>query len=217
MPNTNYVSAARQVLARAESELRELMAQALNRQQYEPLAGLASLATAIAKLAEPLPESRPLVDVEGMPPTSVASQTRPPDATDESRENPAPYEKVARRGSRASFPRFERDQDRLIKIGWSKKDKQVYEHRAPRGAVSMVFANLMERSERTGQFRMEEVLPIKDADGAEIPSYQVYLALAWLRDAGAIERRGNDGYVARLSETNANSFNNLWDATPERR
>jgi hypothetical protein len=158
-----------------------------------------------------------LVDAERTSPSSGEQQFSPPDSQDEARESPAPFEKVARRGSRASFPKFERDRDRLIKIGWSKKDKQVYEHRAPREAVSRVFADLMERSESSGQFRMEEVLPIKNADGADIPSYQVYLALAWLRDAGAIERRGNDGYVPRLSATKSASFNDLWEATPVRR
>ena len=42
---------------------------------------------------------------------------------------------------------------------------------------------------------MEENLPLKDpADGTEIPTYQVYLCLAWLRQAKLVEQHGRQGY-----------------------
>lgn len=66
-----------------------------------------------------------------------------------------------------------------------------------------------------GRFvRIEEMLPVTVKDSEEVPSYQVYLVLAWLRELGVLERVGNEGY--RLGETNFDT-KSLWDQTPERR
>ena len=44
-------------------------------------------------------------------------------------------------------------------------------------------------------FTMEDVLPLFDADsGREVPSYQAYLVLAWLRSAGVVVQHGRQGY-----------------------
>ena len=47
---------------------------------------------------------------------------------------------------------------------------------------------------------MEDVLPLGYAGGKEIPSYQAYLALAWLRSVEAIRKDGREGYRADLLE-----------------
>ena len=44
---------------------------------------------------------------------------------------------------------------------------------------------------------MEDVLPLHDEEHAEIPSYQVYLSLAWLREIRAVAQHGRDGYSVR--------------------
>jgi hypothetical protein len=42
---------------------------------------------------------------------------------------------------------------------------------------------------------MEEVLPLNNpGDGSELPSYQVYLSLAWLRAEDLIVQHGRQGY-----------------------
>ena len=63
---------------------------------------------------------------------------------------------------------------------------------------------------------MDKVLPIVMADKTEIPSYQAYLVLAWLRDRGAIQRQGNDGYKLVEKSMAKEKFNEYWLQTPER-
>ena len=38
-------------------------------------------------------------------------------------------------------------------------------------------------------------MPLHDQSGAELPSYQAYLCLAWLVAAGLLERHGRQGYT----------------------
>ena len=114
------------------------------------------------------------------------------------------------------YPRFERDGGRLIKIGWSKKSREEYEHRASR-EVAQAFARALWNAMEPGKtFAMEEVLPVRDSAGDELPDYQSYLSLAWLRSEGAIEKLGRDGYVLRIQDMDTETFDTLWSHLPER-
>lgn len=124
------------------------------------------------------------------------------------------------RESRASrpdgLPRFLREADRLVKIGWSERDHRVYEHRAPRGTV-FEFARLAhDKASDTTAFTMDDVLPLKDQAGKESPSYQAYLALAWLRTVGAIQRVGKDGYTAKRENLEREALEHLWNSLDAR-
>ena len=66
-------------------------------------------------------------------------------------------------------------------------------------------------------FVMEDLLPVHDNAGEEIPSYQIYLALAWLRHTGAVEKKGRDGYVLRNSELSDGGFEEYWATLPMRK
>jgi hypothetical protein len=126
-----------------------------------------------------------------------------------------PRQRVQRRASRdASYPRFERQEERLVKIGWSKRDGAEYEHRAPRTAVDAVASTLLSR--HAGPFTMDEVLPLRDAEEVDVPSYQAYMVIAWLRQLHAVERIGNDGYVARHDELTAAAIEAAWRSLPVR-
>ena len=41
---------------------------------------------------------------------------------------------------------------------------------------------------------MDELLPVLGDDGQEIPSYQAYLALSFLRERGIVTQVGRSGY-----------------------
>jgi hypothetical protein len=43
-------------------------------------------------------------------------------------------------------------------------------------------------------FSTNDVLPLADDDGSEIPSYQVYVAIALLKQAGLLDQHGRQGY-----------------------
>jgi hypothetical protein len=113
------------------------------------------------------------------------------------------------------FPRFEREGDRLVKIGWSKKNKSTYEHRASQDAVFAVGRHLLSATPAGSTFTMEEISPVPDLSDAEIPSYQVYLTLAWLRHTGTIEKKGCDRYLVRHLASADRELEQLWGRLPQ--
>jgi hypothetical protein len=111
------------------------------------------------------------------------------------------------------YPRFHRDSLRLTKVGWSKRDKTEYEHKAPKRAISAVAAAIQNIDGDV--FSVEHLLPIKEADGSDIPSYQVYLVINWLRQIGAVRRHGNDGYTCDPSLLTDRNLQAEWLKLPE--
>jgi len=195
------VQAARGILADAEKALRELMQQQIQEQRYGDLAEIAALADGIARLLRGQPSGKPLPKH-----TSRSASTRP-----------SPRKRVSSVATKRSYPVFERDGDRLVKVGWSKKARDEYEHRAPRDAVQAFVRHLVSRVEPGSTFVMEDLLPVPDSSGGEVPSYQVYMTLAWLRDQGAVEKKGRDGYVLQSGrQMDDGVFNKIWERTPQR-
>jgi hypothetical protein len=210
----NFIDQAIAQIRDCEEKIRALIELALAENRYEELAELARLGASLSKVLDhggaPTRErstddhSTSNLPLEGPRPTdnSISSSSSP----FISRKQPRP----------ADFPRFERHGDRLIKLGWSKTDKSVYEHRAPLDVAQTVFSKLIPSTGKGGYLRMDKVLPIVMADKSEIPSYQAYLVLAWLRDRGAIQRQGNDGYKLVEKSMTKEKFNEYWQQTPER-
>ncbi|MEO8649616.1 MAG: hypothetical protein ABI539_10665 [Acidobacteriota bacterium] len=202
------IQEAKGVLADAEKSIRDLMQRELGVRRYSELGELALIADALARLAREVPQSTPATEssASGPPPTShkpAASRVRPKAS-------------IKRSPAKRDYPRFERENDRLIKVGWSKKSREEYEHRAPRSAV-LAFAEYLGTATAKGKtFVMEDLFPVYDAMGEELPGYQVYLALAWLRQFGAVEKKGREGYVRITDPLDGSLFDNLWDRVPER-
>jgi hypothetical protein len=115
------------------------------------------------------------------------------------------------------YPRFERDEEKLVKVAWSKKDRREYEHRAPHDVVNVVAASILGVGRPGKVFSMEDLMPFKTAAGAEIPSYQAYLALAWFRSLGLVEQRGKNGYAAVTGALNISAIEQAWSALPSQK
>lgn len=93
------------------------------------------------------------------------------------------------------YPQFRREGDELVKIAWSKSNNSEYEHRSPATTLHILTAELAKRYFAGQRFSMQDVLPLRDpATAQEIPDYQVYLCLAWLRKQGLIKKHGRSGY-----------------------
>lgn len=61
--------------------------------------------------------------------------------------------------------------------------------------LDALVASLQEVGRGGRSFTMEEVLPLVDpSERSEIPSYRVYLSLAWLRTIGLVKQHGRQGY-----------------------
>ncbi len=201
MPRT---AAVLRILNNAQAELRSLLEQALAESRYTDVAEIAQIAESLAQLgADSGPASS---DVE--PPMSVAPGPAPRSATAHSNR--------AGRPSR-SFPRFEREGDKLVKIAWSKKDRAEYEHKAPRQVVDLLIEAIRSQKGEGAKFEAPDVLPLTDRKSRkEVPSYQSYLALAWLRYEGVVAKHGRDGYSLKPTAATAERLNELWKALPSR-
>ncbi len=92
------------------------------------------------------------------------------------------------------YPKFARDGDTLVKIGYSRREKKEYEHRSPLAALDAVATHAARVADRQGRFTSDDLMPVPDADGDDLPSYQSYLCLAFLRDQGLVLRDGRSQY-----------------------
>jgi hypothetical protein len=94
------------------------------------------------------------------------------------------------------------DGRQLVKIGWSKAKKKEYEHRAPREVLDVLAESILAVSRTRKRFTVEDLVPLRHPqEGTEIPSYQTYLCVAWLRQEGLLRQHGRDGYtLARDSD-----------------
>ena len=167
-------------IERCEAELRDLMGQAAAERDYASVLRIAEWARALAAMA-----------AEG----TGAALARSPAADRPANPSPQFGASGARRAPGA-YPRFYRRDDELVKVGWSKKDRREYHHRAARRAVDVVAAAVRQLGARGGMFTGDKLLPLKDpADGSRIADYQVYVALAWLRHLGIVRQHGRkSGY-----------------------
>lgn len=203
------------ILNDASAKLRALMEVAIRSQRYRQLAALAKIAAGVAALRDNSLFAEP-------------SESMPRDVGHKATENRdggglvIDHAATAARGNSSfsagrakgrDYPFFKRDGERLVKVGWSKKDASEYEHKAPHAAVLAVCGALRSMKKN---FAIEEMLPLKDADGVEVPSYHVYMVVAWLRQLGLVDRNGNDGYTARREHLGNEDVARIWHSLTER-
>jgi len=187
------------ILKRAEEELRAVIHEALEQGNYQDVTDLASLADSLARLHGPSTRQETTADKVG---ESV-------DAASEGR-------RTGRSTAARAFPRFQRDGDKLVKIAWSKKNRAEYEHRAPRDVVDALIEKIRKKKGEGARFEAPEVLPLKDKAGREVPSYQSYLALAWLRQEGIVIKHGRDRYALKPAVASRERLAELWEALPQK-
>jgi hypothetical protein len=197
------------VLEGAEARFRELVQHAVQAGNYDDVAALAQVAKGLADLRNSLKSQRP--EQAG----NVISLTLANDHRDEDRLNVAGSAKQLRSNpnvSKATFPRFERHGNRLIKLGWSSKDKRIYEQRVPYEVVVEICRRFLEQLGSKKLLRVEELVPMKTTSGDDIPSYQLYLVLKWLQKHSALARQGKDGYSFSESDIDVKELWNLTDS-----
>lgn len=162
-----FVIKAQAALAKCESELRSLLGQAANAGDYDAVLKLTSWAKAVAALVG-----------ASSPPASLLDKVT-----------------TKKRALATKYPRFGRRGDSLVKVGWSKREKAEYEHKAPLRAVAVV-ADVVKKKGADGRiFQINALLPCFGPDGETIVAdYQVYLIVAWWKTVGLLEQHGRQGY-----------------------
>lgn len=205
-------AAAKKILEQAEADLRRLIQDALARGRYGDVAAIAHMADGLAQLLGPTG----LDEVIGGAADDTDTDTdEPPDA--EAGRFPRPGSKSSKRAIRRSFPRFEREGDRLVKIAWSKREREEYEHKAPREIVDLLIDYIKGRKGAGARFVAPDVLPMKNPKTKrEVPSYQAYLALAWLCHEGVVVKHGRNGYSLKPTAAAPEHLSQLWEALPAR-
>jgi len=196
------------ILHDAERSLRGLIHKRLTEQRYNDVASIARLADSLSQLLQPASESpspQGRGQGEGDPPLPVVFRSA-------QRATSAPPRKSKTTIKKKEYPKFVREGDRLVKIGWSKTNKTTYEHKAPYEAVTAVVRQLSARVTPGKTFTIEDVVPVPDiSNNGEVPVYQVYLTLAWLRSLGLVVRKAKDGYVAVRGALESDRMGREWD------
>lgn len=193
------------ILGDAEADLRKLAAEAASVGDYAAIIKVAAWAKAVSDLVKSsAPEATPKLAARN---SAVTANAKPQTAP--RRSGPRPAE-------RKQYPRFFRHGDQLIRVAWSKREKKEYQHKAPHSALTALAAALAEAGKEGRVFSTDQVLPIRDpADGSEIPNYQSYVCIAWLKQTGLIDQHGRQGYsVPRLAEFK-DAVESIWRTLPK--
>lgn len=94
------------------------------------------------------------------------------------------------------YPRFRRRGDHLVKVGYSRRLREEYRHKAPWATVESVSAAVANVGGGGRMFTPDQFIPVREAGAqTDIPIYQIYLALAWLRSLGLVKVHGRSGYT----------------------
>jgi hypothetical protein len=203
-----YRDTALEALETARRSLRDIMAEAVAAEAFADVAMIARIAESLAAITTalrdgdglaPPPEARGPVSAHAR--ASVLSI-----ATTE----PARVEKTATTARRQNYPQYFREADRLVKRAWSKKERKPYEHKAPREIIDVLLEAIEKHRGHQRPFEAAVIMPLYRSNGEEYPSYQSYLALGWLRHAGAIVK-AREGYLLRRG-WDRQRIAQLWDA-----
>jgi hypothetical protein len=214
---------ARDAIRRAEDDLRGLLSEAARIGEYDSLVTLADWAKQLGALTMPQHETTPTANGRLAEPPSALSVPKP-----RGKAGPTPAAKTAKagrrdrkkklrtRGAGADYPKFLRRGEELVKIGWSKREKATYEHKAPKDVLAILAAALTKAGDSGRQFTMDSILPLSRGAEGEVPSYQTYLALAWFRAENLVTQHGRQGYSLPAAVNIQTEVQTKWEQLPTR-
>jgi len=194
-----------QLLAETERTLVGLANEAGAARNYDQAASLIELARKIKQLGEQF-RCAALRPSEG--PT-------PLDGTKTVREVPGSKTPIRSRNKLGQYPRFVREGDNLVKIGWSKSQRAEYEHKSPKRLLAVLCGSLTSANGK--RITMDKLLPLKDpVTGSAVPDYQSYVCLAWLKSSGLVTQHGRQGYSVPKGIELEESVEALWSGLASR-
>jgi len=185
---------SRAVFANTEKELRKLIADAAATSSYDELAFVLQLSRELERIAADFDRGQETRSQHKPTASPITTQPSPGRSTDTSpRSRNSTQQK--RRAKKNGYPKFHRDGEAIVKVGWSRSKKSEYEHRARFEAVEAVARAITATNDADRFFQIEDVLDhIASHTPDNIPSYQTYAVIAWLRSVGAVTREGKRGY-----------------------
>jgi hypothetical protein len=196
------------VLDSCERGLRDLLAKAAARGDYSEVIQLTSWAKVIRSLAHDAQTDRALVAA----PTPGKHADSGAAAVTEPRRLMKTVSQRTTSRKPEGYPKFFRKADELVKLGWSKREREEYQHKAPYSVLNLLVRKLTTAGAGGRMFAADDILPLTTDHGTEVPNYQGYLCLAWLRGEGLIESHGRQGYTISNSENLPKGVEERWQA-----
>jgi len=201
------IQAVTEILKRAEEKLAALAAKASSAREYETASGVLRLALDVKELGD---QAQSLMCSKGPQPSPSAGAGISPAPVSAGRGAKAP--RARRKGA---YPEFLRRGNNLIKIGWSKTQKREYQHKAPRPVLDALMMKLEVVGNSGRTFTMAEILPLMDTEGNELPHYQVYVWVAWLRSTAVLKQHGRRGYSCEALDGLPARIDGAWKTMAE--
>lgn len=194
------VERATAALQQAEAILRGLVSEAAASGDYTSVVQIAAWARTVADLVK---------DAPGQPATAPSIPPAP-----RSRAKDASGPRRTARPAADEYPKFFRKGDQLVRIAWSKKEKKEYQHKTPYSVLKALTATMSKIGADGRVFSTDQFLPIRDADGSEVPSYQAYVGIALMKQMALIDQHGRQGYsIPRLAEFK-DAVESVWRKLP---
>ena len=201
------IEQGKSVLRTTEKQLRELVGEAANEGEYDAVLTLTKWASQLAGLVNGYAPKTP-----GRGGASRAWRQKNP------RQSTAMRKARTRKAAATNgYPKFVRSGNDLVKIGWSKKSKEEYQHRAPYSALQALAAAMGNVGRDGRVFSTDELLPLHDAEESQFPSYQVYVCIALLKQTGLIDQHGRQGYSTPQSAEFKDAIQSVWRKLPDNR
>jgi hypothetical protein len=194
-----HMDDATRCLKECEAELRRLVSEAAADGDYETVLRLTACAKQVA--------------------ATTSSLINPGRAQAQRRSSPAGMNGCAGPKDRANsdgYPRFGCRRDHLIRVGPSKDGNSEYEHRTAKPAVDALASAVLEAGREGRVFTIEDCQPVVlPADGSEVPSYQVYNVMAWLKKMGLVDQHGRQGYSICKPQEFMEQVETAWNTLAE--
>ena len=201
----NIIQRTEHLLAETERTLAGYANESAAARDYDQAASLIELARKIKQLAEQFargasrPETRANFQEETKDVDSASGSKIP----------------TRSRNKLGHYPRFVREGENLIKIGWSKSGRAEYEHKSSKRLLAVLCEALA--GAKGKRITMDKVLPLKDpANGSVFADYQSYVCLAWLKSAGLVVQHGRQGYSLPKGTELGNAVETHWASLPTR-
>jgi hypothetical protein len=217
------VESAHDLLNKTEVNLRDLGAEAAKLGNYDDVVRIAEVAKGLHALATTLraDEDRATAVAVEDGARRLQRSNKPKNGssnelTTRRTNGSTKTRRAARRTSRKNgYPRFARRGDDLIKIGWSKGATKEYQHKAPFQVVLALAESLQEKASNGDILATDDFLPeALPNSGEEIPTYQNYVSLAWLRSIGVVTQHGRQGYSADSADSLKQMIKESWSELP---
>jgi hypothetical protein len=202
----------RKLIADLDCAARREIALAAGEGRFDELPQLTPMAKEIAALAARWPsEPSPA-------PVALARPATTDDPSAAAAVRGAPTPRASTKLKKSDYPKFLREKQDLVKLGWSPREKGPYEHRVPKAGVDAVASAVASNGKAGHRFTMDEILKaLTSAKSAEqVPSYQTYAVVSWLKWAGMVLQHGRQGYTVVRPQTFASSIETAWQSLPQR-